>query len=226
MPRVKKAGKVLVRVLLFIVFVVGILLIFNEPIKNWLVSTMSERQMNVSRQQIQENELHKGQFDFAKVKSIDTTQVVQAAVNSDVSVIGKLAIPAVGMRLPIVKGLSDAALSTGGGTMKPDQVMGEGNYALAGHYMTNKGILFSPLEDTQLGQQVYLTDLEHVYIYKITWKKIVDPTAVYLINDVSGDTMVTLITCADGGVNRWAIRGHLVSREPANKQTLAVFSAQ
>jgi sortase A len=223
---VKKAGKVLVRVLLFIVFVVGILLIFNEPIKNWLVSTMSERQMNVSRQQIQENELHKGQFDFAKVKSIDTTQVVQAAVNSDVSVIGKLAIPAVGMRLPIVKGLSDAALSTGGGTMKPDQVMGEGNYALAGHYMTNKGILFSPLEDTQLGQQVYLTDLEHVYIYKITWKKIVDPTAVYLINDVSGDTMVTLITCADGGVNRWAIRGHLVSREPANKQTLAVFSAQ
>ncbi|MCI1891692.1 MAG: class A sortase [Schleiferilactobacillus perolens] len=222
----KKAGKVLVRVLLFIVFVVGILLIFNEPIKNWLVSTMSERQMNVSRQQIQENELHKGQFDFAKVKSIDTTQVVQAAVNSDVSVIGKLAIPAVGMRLPIVKGLSDAALSTGGGTMKPDQVMGEGNYALAGHYMTNKGILFSPLEDTQLGQQVYLTDLEHVYIYKITWKKIVDPTAVYLINDVSGDTMVTLITCADGGVNRWAIRGHLVSREPANKQTLAVFSAQ
>ncbi|KRL13022.1 hypothetical protein FD09_GL002562 [Schleiferilactobacillus perolens DSM 12744] len=207
-------------------FVVGILLIFNEPIKNWLVSTMSERQMNVSRQQIQENELHKGQFDFAKVKSIDTTQVVQAAVNSDVSVIGKLAIPAVGMRLPIVKGLSDAALSTGGGTMKPDQVMGEGNYALAGHYMTNKGILFSPLEDTQLGQQVYLTDLEHVYIYKITWKKIVDPTAVYLINDVSGDTMVTLITCADGGVNRWAIRGHLVSREPANKQTLAVFSAQ
>lgn len=222
----KKAGKVLVRVLLFIVFVVGILLIFNEPIKNWLVSTMSERQMNVSRQKIQENELHKGQFDFAKVKSIDTTQVVQAAVNSDVSVIGKLAIPAVGMRLPIVKGLSDAALSTGGGTMKPDQVMGEGNYALAGHYMTNKGILFSPLEDTQLGQQVYLTDLEHVYIYKITWKKIVDPTAVYLINDVSGDTMVTLITCADGGVNRWAIRGHLVSREPANKQTLAVFSAQ
>lgn len=222
----KKAGKVLVRVLLFIVFVVGILLIFNEPIKNWLVSTMSERQMNVSRQQIQENELHKGQFDFAKVKSIDTTQVVQAAVNSDVSVIGKLAIPAVGLRLPIVKGLSDAALSTGGGTMKPDQVMGQGNYALAGHYMTNKGILFSPLEDTQLGQQVYLTDLEHVYIYKITWKKIVDPTAVYLINDVSGDTMVTLITCADGGVNRWAIRGHLVSREPANKQTLAVFSAQ
>lgn len=220
----KKAGRILLRVFLGLVFAIGLVLIFNEPIKNWLVSTMSQRQMNVTRQQIQQNELSKGEFDFSKVKSIDTTQVVKAAVKSDASVIGKLAIPAVGMHLPIVKGLSDTALSTGGGTMKPNEVMGQGNYALAGHYMTNKGILFSPLENTQLGQKVYLTDLEHIYIYEITWKKIVDPTAVYLLNDVEGETMVTLITCADGGVNRWAIRGHLVSTEVANKETLKVFS--
>lgn len=220
----KKAGRLVLRIFLGLVFAIGLVLIFNEPIKNWLVSTMSERQMNVSRQQIQQNEFAKGEFDFSKVKSINTQQVVQAAVKSDASVIGKLAIPAVGMHLPIVKGLSDTALSTGGGTMKPDQVMGQGNYALAGHYMTNKGILFSPLESTQLGQRIYLTNLEHVYTYEITWKKIVAPTAVYLINDVAGTAMVTLITCADGGVNRWAVRGHLINTTVANKQTLAVFA--
>ncbi|HAY53058.1 MAG TPA: class A sortase, partial [Lactobacillus sp.] len=161
---------------------------------------------------------------FSKVNSLNAQQVVQTAVKRDASVSGKLAIPAVGMHLPIVKGLSDTALSTGGGTMKPDQVMGQGNYALGGHYMTNKGILFSPLESTQLGQRIYLTDLEHVYTYEITWKKIVDPTAVYLINDVAGTAMVTLITCADGGVNRWAVRGPLINTTVANKQTLAVFA--
>ena len=126
------------------------------------------------------------------------------------------------MYLPIMKGLSNDAMSTGGGTMRPDQVMGKGNYPLAGHYMTAKGVLFSPLENTKIGEKVYLTNLDKIYVYRIYMKKIVDPTAVWLVDNTK-QNIVTLITCADGGVNRWAIRGKLITEKPATDKNLQVF---
>ena len=74
-------------------------------------------------------------------------------------------------------GMSDDAMTTGGGTMRPDQKMGKGNYPLAGHYMTTKGILFSPLEDVKKGELVYLTNMKRVFTYKIYMKKKVNPYA-------------------------------------------------
>lgn len=56
---------------------------------------------------------------------------------------------------------------------------------------------------------IYLTDLDKIYIYKIYQKEVVDPYAVWLADNTS-NSIVTLITCADGGVNRWAIRGELI----------------
>jgi len=56
----------------------------------------------------------------------------------------------VNLKLPIVKGVDDTALATGGGTLKPDEKMGEGNYALAGHYMTIKELYFHLLPEYKL----------------------------------------------------------------------------
>lgn len=220
----RKFGKILGGIFLGLVLIVGLALIFNEPIKAYLVQKNAQQKMEqVTKNQIKQNNLKDGDFDFGKVKEIGASQVVKTSMQNDANVLGKIAVPSVNLKLPIVKGLSDASLSTGGGTMKEDQVMGKGNYALAGHYMTNKGALFSPLERTQLGQMMYITDLSKVYQYKITYKKVVNPDSVWLINDVKGSELLTLITCADGGVNRWCIQGNLVSVEKANKENLAVF---
>ncbi|HIY92723.1 class A sortase [Companilactobacillus sp. HBUAS56275] len=208
-----------------LVLLVALALIFNQPIKEYAVKQISNRNLNsLTADKVKSNQKKKGQFDFNKVKPISATQVAKAAVNNDAAVIGKMAVPSVNLRLPIVVGLSDNALSTGGGTMKEDEKMGKSNYALAGHYMTNKGALFSPLENAQIGDLAYITDMKRVYTYKIYYKKIVPPTAVYLLDDVKGQNILTLITCADGGTNRWALQGSLVRNEPANKATLAVFS--
>lgn len=208
-----------------LVLLVALALIFNQPIKEYAVKQISNRNLNsLTADKVKSNKKKKGQFDFNKVKPISATQVAKAAVNNDAAVIGKMAVPSVNLRLPIVVGLSDNALSTGGGTMKEDEKMGKSNYALAGHYMTNKGALFSPLENAQIGDLAYITDMKRVYTYKIYYKKIVPPTAVYLLDDVKGQNILTLITCADGGTNRWALQGSLVRNEPANKATLAVFS--
>ncbi|EFO68594.1 hypothetical protein HMPREF9212_0710 [Lactobacillus iners LactinV 03V1-b] len=42
-------------------------------------------------------------------------------------------------------------------------------------------------------------------------KKKVPPTAVWLVDDTRKN-IVTLITCADWGANRWAIRGSLIKQ--------------
>ncbi|WP_404280083.1 class A sortase [Companilactobacillus paralimentarius] len=208
-----------------LVLLIALALIFNQPIKEYAVKQISNRNLSsLTADKVKANQKKKGQFDFNKVKPISASQVAKAAVNNDAAVIGKMSVPSVDLRLPIVVGLSDNALSTGGGTMKENEKMGKNNYALAGHYMTNKGALFSPLENAQIGDLVYITNMKRVYTYKIYYKKIVPPTAVYLLDDVKGQNILTLITCADGGTNRWALQGSLVRNEPANKATLAVFS--
>ena len=214
---------ILLRVAAIILLLVGIALIFNKQISDQLIHHNQQSTVSgINRKTIEENKKKKGMYDFSKVKSLGIAQAARSQVKKTSGAIGALAIPDVNMYLPIMLGMSDDAMSTGGGTMRADQVMGKGNYPLAGHYMTAKGILFSPLEDVKKGELVYLTNLNKVYVYRIYMKKIVDPTAVWLVDNTKKN-IVTLITCADGGKNRWAIRGNLIKTEKANNNNLKVF---
>lgn len=211
------------RVIAAILLVVGIALIFSNQIRDYMVQQNQAAALKqLKKADIEKNEKKKGMFDFSKVDEIDFGQVTKARVKNTSDAIGALAVPGVKMYLPIMKGLSNDAMSTGGGTMRADQVMGQGNYPLAGHYMTQNGVLFSPLEKAKVGQKVYLTNLNKIYVYKIYMKKKVDPTAVWLVNNTK-QKIVTLITCADGGINRWAVRGKLVKTEKATDKNLQVF---
>lgn len=217
------------RGLLTLGLIVGLALVFNEQIKLFVVDHLSEHTMQtIDKKTVQHNERTKGNFDFNTVKALDVQHVAKAATTANQrNAIGKLAVPSVNMALPIMKGLANENLSTGAGTMKPDQTMGSGNYALAGHYMTNKGILFSPLKNVQLGDKVYLTDMSKVYTYKVTTKTTVDQTQVQWINDVAGKKLVTLITCAsatEGETNRIVVQGSLIASTKATTSTLRVFN--
>lgn len=219
----KNKRNIWLRIVAIVLLIIGLVLIFNKQISNMMVSqNQASALSSLNRDSIEKNKKKKGMFDYSKVKEIDFAQVTRSRVKNTSDAIGALAIPKVKMYLPIMLGLSNDAMSTGGGTMRPDQVMGKGNYPLAGHYMTTQGILFSPLENTKIGEKVYLTDLKKVYIYKIYMKKVVDPTAVWLVNNTK-DNIVTLITCADGGTNRWAVRGKLIKTEAATNKNLQVF---
>lgn len=211
------------RIAAVILLIIGLGMIFNAQIRDYMVAqNQTSALKKLDRSTIEKNEKKKGMFDYSKVQEIDFSQVTKSRVKNTADAIGALAVPAVKMYLPIMKGLSNDAMSTGGGTMRADQVMGKGNYPLAGHYMTAKGVLFSPLENTKVGEKVYLTDLKKIYVYKIYMKKKVDPTAVWLVNNTK-QNIVTLITCADGGVNRWAVRGNLIKTEKATDKNLQVF---
>ncbi|MCR1916642.1 class A sortase [Lactobacillus taiwanensis] len=213
----------IIRIVAIILLIVGLGMIFNSQIRDIMVrqnQTTALKKLN--KETVKKNQKKEGMFDFSKVEEIDFGQVTKSRVKNTADAIGAIAVPSVNMYLPIMKGLSNDAMSTGGGTMRPDQVMGKGNYPLAGHYMTAKGVLFSPLENTKIGEKVYLTNLDKIYVYRIYMKKIVDPTAVWLVDNTK-QNIVTLITCADGGVNRWAIRGKLITEKPATDKNLQVF---
>lgn len=213
----------IIRIVAIILLIVGLGMIFNSQIRDIMVrqnQTTALKKLN--KETVKKNQKKEGMFDFSKVEEIDFGQVTKSRVKNTADAIGAIAVPSVNMYLPIMKGLSNDAMSTGGGTMRPDQVMGKGNYPLAGHYMTAKGVLFSPLENTKIGEKIYLTNLDKIYVYRIYMKKIVDPTAVWLVDNTK-QNIVTLITCADGGVNRWAIRGKLITEKPATDKNLQVF---
>ncbi|WP_413476854.1 class A sortase [Latilactobacillus fuchuensis] len=217
----KKVKNRIINSILAVVLIIGLLLVFSGPIRTQVVRWMANRRMDVTAAQIKKNQHKKANFDFKAVDSLDTKQIVHAAVKGDVIVLGKVAVPSVGMALPVMKGVSEDTMAQGGGTMKPDQKMGaDNNYALAGHSFSN---IFLPLENVKVGDKVYLTDMQSVYTYKVDYKQSISPYDVKVIDDVPGKKMVTLITC-DNTVRRWCIQGQLVKTKKATKKTLAVFN--
>lgn len=197
--------------------ILSLLLIFNNSIRNMMIAWNSNKYSvtHVSRKEIEENKKAETTFDFQQVESISTEKVLAAQWEAQkLPVIGGIAIPDLKVNLPIFKGLSNTALMYGAGTMKENQVMGQGNYALASHHVFNIAgstqMLFSPLERAKAGMKIYVTDKSKIYTYTITEVRTVDPTAVYVIDDHPGKKEITLVTCDDpGAVKRTIVFGEL-----------------
>jgi LPXTG-site transpeptidase (sortase) family protein len=217
----------LINTLIGIIFIIGLVLIFNKPIRNMLIATKSNHYQleNISKKKIEQNIKEKSSFDFSAVKSVDFQSVLSSQFNSqDLPVIGGIAIPDLKINLPIFKGVGSTSLLYGAGTMKEEEVMGQGNYSLAGHNMTgftsDLSILFTPLEQAKAGVVIYVTDKENIYQYKIDKISTVTPDHVEVINDTPGKTEITLVTCADAeATHRTIVKGTYVDKTPFNKAT-------
>ena len=192
-----------------ILLVVSLVLIFNQQIKYYLVGTYHPQ---VTKQTVQQNNAKKAKYDFSNVKDLNLQSVAKArARKQSINVIGVISIPAIKMAIPIGKGVDNNTLALAAGTMRADQKMGQGNYALAGHNMAHGSrILFSPLYyDAKVGQKIYLTDMNRIYEYRINERKFIDASRVDVV-DNTPQKIVTLITCNATGSRRLMIRGNYV----------------
>lgn len=200
--------------------VLGLILVFISPIQNAIIAH-SSHQLNtteISVEEIEKNNQVNADYVFEDVQSLSIAEVLKAQTKANkMPIIGSIAIPSVDMQLPIVKGVGNAALAVGAGTMKPNQSLGQGNYALAGHYFEEKDILFSPLYKASIGDTVYVTDLTNIYEYQLASKKVIAATDIYVIDDIPNKTVLTLITCADNGSKRLAIQADFVQQYPFDK---------
>lgn len=204
------------KLLLICVLILGLLLIFINPIQNSIIAQLSNRlnTTDYTAEDLQTNLEKEVDFDFEAVQSLSITEVLKAQASIDkLPVIGSIVIPDVQLQLPILKGVGKSALAVGAGTMKSTQQLGEGNYALASHYFEGKDILFGPLYRTSIGDAIYLTDLTNIYEYKLSVKKVIEATDVYVIEDTE-NTLLTLITCTEDGQQRLMIQADFVTQYP------------
>lgn len=232
----KKKSRVkngLINLLLLLMLLIGLALVFNNQIKNFLLKTLGEDYAvsQVTATDVQENLAYEASFDFDAVEPLSLDSILRRQLDSKhLPVIGGIAIPSVEINLPIFKGLGNAELSFGAGTFDPNQKMGEGNYSLASHRVDDTDMLFTPLDVVELGAVIYLTDLENIYAYTITHKERIDPSRVEVVDEVPGEKLVTLITCGErDAVTRWWVKGELtdiVSVDDATEEMLHAFEME
>lgn len=190
---------------------------------------------NYTAEELQENasDQSNGQFDFNEVRNVSATEVnqVRADIESgeaDLDVLGAVAIPDANLNTAVIKGMSDVAMVSGAGTMFPDQVMGQGNYTLASHHIGyGTDILLNNISDSvTVGDKIYLTDLTNVYVYETFFVEAVNPDQVqYISQEVTGNPIITLMTCTADLTQRWIVQGNLAEtvafgEAPAEVQAL------
>ena len=219
----------------FLLFLVALALIFNSSIRNMIMvwHTNQYQVSKVSKEEIKQNKAVESSFEFSEVQSLSTEAVINAQWQAQkLPVIGGISIPEVSMNLPIFKGLDNVGLYYGAGTMKEDQHMGQGNYALASHHVFGitgaSDMLFSPLDRAKIGMKIYITDKDKIYTYTISSIESVAPERVDVINDTEGVAEITLVTCEDAAAtSRTIVKGTLESTidyDKAPKDILDAFS--
>lgn len=216
------------RILSVLVIILGILVftlpyIVNMVIKN-TTKANSDYVKTISSEELKKNQKKRVTFDFSSVEDIDVNSTLINIGKIDRNLIlGQLLIPDLNLDLPILKGISKINLLAGAATMKDDQVMGKGNYSLAGHHMNNKALLFGGLMDIKNGSIIKLSNKITVYEYMVYETFVVPDTQINMISDniatKKGKSVISLMTCYHSSRTgkRFFALGELVKEYPYNK---------
>lgn len=230
MKRNRRNSKTLV--LIGIVLILVGLIIFLIPRFNSAIIKHNQQKAStneLSADKIKQNKDSKASFDFEKVNNISTTGTWGNIDKYNVeNIIGQIVIPNRHINLTLFKGVDEANLVAGAGTMKADQEMGKGNYTVAGHRALDSGVLFHELLDAKEGDEVRITDKENIYIYRIKETKITDPYALYMLDDermaeYGEKPIITLMTCykiAEDKFDRFFAVGTLEKTIPYTKEAM------
>lgn len=220
------------KIIMLLMIVVGLLLIFSKPISHYVIGLRSNdyQVSKISKATIAKNETAEATYDFSSIQSISMKSLLTSD-GTDLPVIGGIAVPDLAINLPIFKGVTNDNLLYGAGTMKENQVMGgENNYALASHHVFGltgaSQMLFSPLEKATVGMTIYLTDKSMIYTYQITEIVSVSPEQTDVLDDVVGESTLTLVTCEDKeATKRLIVKARLTDSRTYQKATKAQVKA-
>lgn len=209
-----------------LLIVAGITLVSLPIIQNSLISKKTDNAnkavRDISYEDIKRNTgTNKAEFDYEAIEDVNPKDIIFGSMNFDEeNIIGQLSVPDLDIDLPLLKGVTNENLSVGASTMRRDQEMGKGNYPVSGHNMKNKDLLFGSLMDIETGMKAYLTDKKTTYEYKIYSIKVVEDTAMYMIengqSEKAGGPIISLMTCyhTSRSGKRFFALGELVDEYP------------
>lgn len=170
---------------------------FNNQKQDELIAQLRDRQVSEPSQDVfQLPELHQeGSLITPELTTFTKTTELDRG-RGDTT--GVLSIPGIDILLPIFEGVGGDNLFRGAATNKIGQVMGEGNYVLASHYMYDGVSLFAPLDKLEPGMKIYVSDYNQVHVYTYQGTFNIEPTEGEVIAD-KGDRELTLYTCTEVG---------------------------
>lgn len=210
-----------------ILILIALVLLAMDPIKNHMIRNGSQQNQigNLTREEVVSNQEREVGYDWTAIENINAAEVITSNVNpDDLPTIGGIAIPEVDMNLPIYKGVTPEGMYLGAGTLYPDMEMGQSNYSIASHHSINEDLLFAPLMHVEMGDLIYLTDLDRVYVYQIDFIEQVAPTRMDLVQPTESP-IVTLITCDYSLNERVVVQASLVEDVEISQASQAMLDA-
>lgn len=129
---------------------------------------------------------------------------------SNVSYIGVVEIPSLGIKKPIVEGVTKKDIASKVGWETHSSMPGNGgNVVLAAHNASN---FFGNIYQLTNGKEIIVTTKEGIFTYKVFDKFKVYKNEVWVYNKLDNyNETVTLITCNYPDTNyRWIVRGELI----------------
>lgn len=139
---------------------------------------------------------------------------------SGTGIMGYIDIPEIKCTLPIYHGTSDAVLQVGVGHIEGSSlpVGGEGTHCvLSGHSGLPSAVLFTHLEDLDIGDLFTLQIMDETLTYEVDRFNRVLPHEMDLLTIEEGKDSCTLVTCTPYGINthRLLVHAHRVANEAA-----------
>ena len=122
-------------------------------------------------------------------------------------------IPSIKLSQALVEGISDDVLKYFLGHFTDSAAPGEkGNFAVAGHRVSDYTDAFINLYKVKAGDEVIVKTQDKKYTYVVEDNFIVEPEDVQVLDNTKEATM-TLVTCTVGAKQRVIVKGKLISEE-------------
>lgn len=194
--------------------IVGVILIL---VGVFIVGDVVYKKIETNKKQQQMIDLFEGQITGEKQEGENASQeVVSLDDINGYSPIAIMEIPRIKLKQAIVTGIDDNTLQYFLGHF-PDSAMpgGVGNFAVAGHRVSDYTDAFINLYKVKAGDEVIINTRDKKYTYEIDDNFIVDPSDVEVL-EKSDYEKITLITCTVGAKQRVVVTGKLIKTEDIN----------
>ena len=189
------------RVFGIVLILIGVGIIANVVYKKIVTSNKQNELIEAFESQI------------ADAKNEESSEPVSLEAINGYTPIAIMEIPSIKLKQPVVDGITEDVIKYFIGRFPNSAMPGEvGNFAVAGHRVSDFTDAFINLYKVKVGDKVIVTTKDGVYTYEVDSSFIVDPDQVEVL-DESDYEKITLITCTIGSKRRVIVTGKLIERE-------------
>ena len=190
--------------------IIGVLLIL---IGVGIIGTVAYKKIVTSQKQ---NELLEAfESQLAEGDNENTEEEVNLDSINGYTPIAIMEIPSIKLKQPVVEGITEDVIKYFLGKFPESTMPGEvGNFAVAGHRVSDFTDAFINLYKVKPGDNVIVTTKDGKHTYEVEESFIVEPEQVEVLENADYEK-ITLITCTIGSKRRVIVTGKLIEKNEA-----------